>query len=174
MNQHAAAKRCVLTQALAVIVKDHESRKAEQELADFRKFAIAASLPISAGTERNGDASKGEPDIICILDGMTTGFELTAACAPEFAAAATEASKSAFGVSTAFGEDVTVETLRKKLRKTYSVQYSVHLLIYRGLTALTDGMIIDRLRPEFSNGLGQFSKIWLHGDHVHLLAAADS
>ena len=155
-------------------MKDHESRKAEQELADFRKFAIATNLPVSAGSERNGDASKGEPDVICILDGMAVGFELTAACAPEFAIAATEASKSALGVSTAFGEDVVAETLRKKLKKNYSVPHPIHLLIYRGLTALTDEMIIERLKPEFGNGLGQFNKIWLHGDKVHLLASADS
>ena len=155
-------------------MKDHESRKAEQELAEFRRFAIAASLPISAGSERNGDASKGEPDIICILNGMAAGFELTAACAPEFAASATAASRSPFGVSAAFGEDVTAVTLLKKLKKKYPVPHPVHLLIYRGLTALTDGMIIDRLKPELSNGLGQFSKIWFHGDSVHLLAAADS
>ena len=156
------------------MVQDHESRKAEQELADFRRFATAASLPVSAGSERNGDALQGEPDIVCILDGRPAGFELTAACAPEFAAAATEALKSAFGVSTAFGEDVTAHTLRKKLTKKYSVPNHVHLLIYRGPTALTDEMIIDRLKPELSNGLGQFTKIWFHGDNVYLLATADS
>ena len=159
---------------LAVSVKDHESRKAEQELADFRRFVVAASLPISGGSERNGDASLGEPDIVCILDGRPAGFELTAACAPEFAATATKAGKTAFGVSAAFGEDVTAHTLRKKLTKTYSIPPPVHLLIYRGQTALTDEMIIDRLKPELSGGLGPFNEIWFHGDNVHLLATADS
>ena len=153
---------------------DYESRKAEQELAAFRKFAIAANLPISKGSERSGVAAQGEPDIVCILNGQEASFELTTACAPEFAAAAAVAKRSPTGVSVAFGEDVSAETLRKKLAKRYSVHCAVHLLIYRGLTALTDQIIIDRLRPEIDRGLGQFSKIWFHGDKVHLLAAADS
>ena len=155
-------------------MKDHESRKAEQELADFRKFAVAANLPVAAGSERNGIASKGEPDIICVLDGKIAGFELTAACAPEFAAAATAACQSELGVSAAFGEDVSAQTLRKKLAKKYAVQAPVHLLIHRGLTALTDELIIDRLKPELHNGTGQFNRIWFHGDSVYLLATADS
>jgi hypothetical protein len=155
------------------MVIDHESRKAAQELADFQSFLKAAALAISFGSERSGNAALKEPDIICVLDGQTTGFELTAACAPEFAAAAKEASRSDSGVSSAFGEDVSVQTLRKKLAKKYTVQGPVHLLIYRGLTALTDEMVIHRLMPELRCGLGPFKKIWFHGDNVYLLAAAD-
>ena len=155
-------------------MEDRESRKAGQELAEFRKFVIAANLPISPGSERNGVAARGEPDIVCILDGEDAGFELTAACAPEFAAAVTKSFKADNGVGVAFVEDVSAETLRKKLAKHYLTPALLHLVVYRGLTALTDDMIIDRLRPELANGLGPFQGVWYHGDAVHLLAKADS
>jgi hypothetical protein len=53
------------------------------------------------------------------------------------------------------------------------VAHPVHLLLYRnGLTALTDEIIIARLRPELAAGLGQFQTVWFHGDTAHRVAVA--
>ena len=150
------------------------TRKAAVELANFRSFVDAARIPVLPGSERNGSADLREPDILCTISGQPEGFELTAACAPQFAAAATQAAKSPNSVAVAFGQDVSHDTLRGKLKKKYLVSCPVHLLIYRGLTALTDEMIIERLQPELQHGLGQFTNIWFHGDKVHLLATSDS
>lgn len=129
------------------------SRKAAQELTDFRRFVHASGLMVCPGSERSGDPNLGEPDVVCVLDNQTIGFELTAACAPEFAAASTKAHRTNPGASAAFGENASAQTLRKRLSKTYTVT-PVHLLIHRGLTALTDEMIIDTLVPELAHGLG--------------------
>jgi hypothetical protein len=152
-----------------------EASKALVELAMFRKFIAAAVLPVAVGSEQKGAAALGEPDVICTLAGQLAGFELAEACAPEFAAAAAAALTAPSGVASAWGNDVSPVTLRKKLAKRYAVSYPVHLLLYRnGLTALPDAVIVARLQPELQGGLGQFRSIWFHGDNAHLLASDDS
>jgi hypothetical protein len=72
------------------------------------------------------------------------------------------------GVASAWGEDVTYLTLRKKLTKHYSLECGVHLLIYtNGLTAMPDNLILDSLEPEFASGSGSFGTVWLFGEGVH-------
>lgn len=152
-----------------------EDDKAVVELAVFRKFVIAAGLPVAPDTVRKGDVTRGEPDILCQLLGKDMGFELTEACAPEFAAAASAATKTAAGVLVTWGGDVSHLTVRKKITKRYRIAGPLHLLVYvNGLTAYPDALISAWLEPELSNGLGQFSCVWLFGKQVHRLAVHDS
>jgi len=151
-----------------------EASKALVELEMFRRFATASGLPVAEGTERKGDATLGEPDILCTLSGQLTGFELAEACAPEFAEAVATALRSSTGVVGVWGDDVSHVTLRKKLTKRYAVRYPVHLLLYRnGLTVLTDDVIIARVQPEFTKGLGQFLSVWFHGDKAYCVAVVN-
>ena len=148
-----------------------EASKALVELEMFRRFVTASGLPVAEGIERKGDAKRGGPDILCMLAGKLTGFELAEACAPEFAEAVAAALRSSTGVMGVWGDDVSHVTLRKKLTKRYDVRCPIHLLLYRNcLTALTDDVIIARFQPEFTNGLGQFLSVWFHGDKVHFVA----
>ena len=151
-----------------------EAEKAVRELALFRRFFEAAKLSVLDGSIRKGCADRREPDIVCSYLGETAGFELTEACAPEFHEAASEALRSDPGVSLAFGQDVSVATLKKKLRKSYAVTFPVHLVISSGFTALPDALIIHNLRPELQGELGQFRSVWFFGENAVLLAGTAS
>lgn len=57
-------------------------------------------------------------------------------------------------------------------RKGSALPCEPDILLYRnGLTALTDDIMIARLRPELA-GLGQFQTVWFHGDSAHRVAVA--
>lgn len=152
-----------------------EGDKAIVELAVFREFVLAAGLDVAHDSERKGNATLGEPDVLCTLNGKPVGFELAESCAPEFAAEASAATRSPTGVSDAvWGDDVSDVTLRKKLNKRYSVECPVHLLFYaRGFTGLPDSVIIDRLRPVLAAGLGPFRSLWFFGERAQQVAGDD-
>jgi hypothetical protein len=123
-----------------------EESKSVVELAMFRKFVCVSGLPVVAGSERKGSALLREPDILCELSGEPAGFELAEACAPEFAAAASAAPRSAEGVTFAWGDDVSAATLRQKLAKRYAVACPEPPLLSR------TPMSGDNPRSEVSNG----------------------
>lgn len=151
-----------------------ESDRAPIELAIFAEFAKRQGLSILAGSLRKGDATRSEPDILCTLEsGEVLAFELTEACAPEFAELETRALKA--HATFAWGNDVSEKTVRKKLTNTYSTDSPVELLIYtNGRTALTDEMIAAKLEPIFQIGLGQFRRVWLMGDEISEIASLES
>jgi len=148
-----------------------EDDKARVEIAVFREFADRRQIPVVPGSIQKGDANRGEPDILCELEsGGFLAFELTEACAPEFAASQTRARKT--GVDFAWGNDVSDETVRKKIRKTYRTNRPVELLIFTNArTALPEDVIVARIELVMNEeGLGQFERIWLMANHIIELA----
>ena len=107
-----------------------EAEKFEVEKRVFEEFASAAQLVYDNASLTKGDANVGEPDIRVNLAGELVYFELTEACAPEFAAAVSESIKRGEMVGAVWGEDVSAATVRKKLSKSYAVPEPVELLIY--------------------------------------------
>jgi|JI6StandDraft_1071083.scaffolds.fasta_scaffold145414_1 hypothetical protein len=148
---------------------NNEAQKGEIELLIFNEFADRADLKIVQGSAAKRNPP--EPDILCTLvSGEFVAFELAEACAPEFAAARSLAIQQTTAV--AFGADVSVETILKKLKKTYKTPYPVELLLYtNGMTALRDTDIISDVAPHLANGLGPFRRIWLMGDSIHVLSS---
>lgn len=144
--------------------------KGEIEKAIFEEFAGCGRLQIIPGSVQKREPP--EPDILCtLISGERVAFELAEACAPEFAAARTKSTNGEPLVC--WGEDVSDETLLKKLSKTYSTVYETELLLYtNGLTALTDDVLKMKLQPLLRNYIGPYKRVWLFGDEVHLLAGA--
>jgi hypothetical protein len=147
----------------------NERDKGIIELNVFESFAKKCGIPIVPGSAQKREPS--EPDILCVLEsGEALAFELAEACAPEFAAATTTAIRK--GVSPAvWGADVSADTIRKKLSKTYLVACDVQLLLYtNGRSVLPDDVIKAMVEPIFQDGIGQYSHVWLFGDEVHVVA----
>lgn len=143
-----------------------EADKAPDDLAVFAAFVQRAALPVVPGSAKK--RLPPEPDILCRFhSGEAVAFELTEACAPEFAEAGTKASKERKGVAFAWGNDVSEKTIAKKLRQTYEVNGPVELLLYtNGRTALPDEVIKAKIEPLLREGLGQFRRVWFMGDEI--------
>jgi len=149
----------------------NEYDKAKVELTIFTEFAKTAGISIKKGSIRKGNADLGEPDIFCELREGAVYFELAEVCAPEFAAAISHSLKTG-KTEAVWGGDVSIETIRKKLRKTYKVSSPIELILYiAGRTALPDDVLVPQLEPYLSNNLGPFSRVWLFGDQIHCLAS---
>jgi hypothetical protein len=100
------------------------------------------------------------------------------ACAPEFKRAISELGKAIQAAENSnsptpdppavWGSDVSVETIRKKIQKTYPIKEPVELLLYtNGMTAMTDEVLKAYIEPVLASGAGQFRKVWLFGEDVH-------
>jgi hypothetical protein len=149
----------------------NETDKAKVEIAVFYDFVNAANIDIHENTVRKGEADLGQPDIFCEMEEGGVYFELTEACAPEFAAAITRSLKSE-KPEAVWGADVSKETIRNKLKKNYSVSVPIELILYTaGKTALSDDVIAAKLEPVLSNGMGPFRRVWLYGNGVQVLAS---
>ena len=149
----------------------NEEDKAKLELNVFAKFSEAAGISVKRDSVRKGDADSGEPDICCEMEEGIVYFELTEACAPEFAAAITRSLKTGKSEFVR-GGDVSIDTIRKKLRKNYEVADPIELILYvAGRTVLPDDVLVPQLKPFLSNGLGPFRRVYLFGDEVHCLAS---
>lgn len=148
-----------------------EDDKAQVELRVFEKFVMATGIVINRNSVRKGYADLGEPDIYCEMEEGAVYFELAESCAPEFAAAITHSLKTDNPKFTS-GGDTSTQTIRKKLRKRYKVPYPIELILYvAGRTALPDNVLVTRIEPFLSKGLGQFRRIWLFGDKVQCIAS---
>lgn len=142
-----------------------EYEKGLVELSIFKQFAEEAGLKVLKGSTKKSDPNKGKPDIFCVIDTEPLYFELTEACAPEFAAASNGSKRS--DIITVWGNDVSEETVKKKLQKTYQVKEPVELLVYTaGRTALSDTVIAKKIHRVLHFGHGQFRRIWLFGDTI--------
>jgi hypothetical protein len=148
----------------------NEEEKAQIEIKVFSDFICAANIDVDPNSIRKGNAAAGEPDIYCEIEGSPVYFELTEACAPDFAATITKSRKAVEPKAT-WGGDVSVQTVQKKLGKTYNVSTPIELLLYTaGRTVLPDDVIAAQVEPILANGLGSFRRVWLFGDHVKCMA----
>jgi hypothetical protein len=139
----------------------NEALKAAVELAVFERFVRLRGLRVLAGSIEK--RLPPEPDIRCVIeDDGPVAYELTEACAPEFAAAETRAVRD--GVASAWGADVSEETVRKELANHHPVTYPVELIVYAGRTVLPDDVLEPMITPVLANGLGQYRRVWLLGD----------
>jgi len=146
----------------------NEAAKGAVEIRVFERFAQLRGLEIVAGSVQK--RVPPEPDILCrIVSEGSLGFEITEACAPEFAAAESRALRE--GVAFAWGGDVSVKTIRNKLAKCYSAPYPVELIVYAGRTALPDDVIVPTVKPVLANGTGPFRRVWFLGDELFELSA---
>lgn len=147
-----------------------EVEKGEIELEVFYEFARKVPLTIQGDPEKQ-NPNEGKPDILCILEEGPVYFELTEACAPEFAAAITKSLKQEKEVF-ARGDDVSKFTIAKKLRNTYEVEEPIELVLYTaGRTVMPDEAIALRVCDVLSKDLGPFRRIWFFGEELELLAS---
>ena len=147
-----------------------EEEKGEVELSIFRQFARKASLATESEPEKQ-NPNERKPDILCVLKEGPVYFELTEACAPEFAAVITKGIKQKKAIY-ARGNDVSKDTVAKKLLKNYEVEEPIELIVYTaGRTVLPDEVIVQRVGDVLSKGCGPFRRIWFFGEEVELLAS---
>lgn len=145
-----------------------EYEKGLVELATFKRFAKKAGLNLLSGSAKKTDPNEGKPDIFCVIGTEPVYFELTEACAPEFVAASSGLKQG--DIITVWGNDVSEETVKKKLEKSYQVNAPVELLVYTdGRTGLSDQLIAAKILEVLDSGHGQFRRIWLYGDSIILL-----
>lgn len=146
---------------------DKEEAKRNRELAIFARFISKSGLDIAPESVQSREPP--EPDIYCVE--KTLGplrFELTEACAPEFAKAIHNPPET--GVAAMFGEDVTKETILKKLSKRYQGTEPVDLLIYTdGATAKPDFLLRYDVEDALKVTNCFFRMVWLMGDEVHCI-----
>ena len=146
-----------------------EYEKGLVELSIFAEFAKQAELRIINGSPRKSNPNERKPDIFCQLKEGPTYFELTEACAPEFAAEISNGLNKHDSPSR-WHTDVSEETVKKKLQKSYQVSEPIELLIYTaGRTALPDEIIANKIREVLNDGAGPFQRVWLYGEQVTLL-----
>ena len=146
----------------------NESDKGKIEVAIFEEFASRAELDIVPGSLKK--ELPPYPDLSYKIAGEgKLWIELTEACAPEFKQAINNPPDDGSSVAV-WGGDVSVETIRKKIRKRYDVKEPVDLLLYtNGATAMTDGILKAFIEPVLRKGTGRFRHVWLMGDQVHLI-----
>jgi len=144
-----------------------EKNKERREITIFREFARKSEVGIEPASVSS--CRPPEPDIICAVRGKgCVRFELTEACAPEFAQAINNPNPE--GVYSCWSSDVSEDTLRKKLSKSYPVPEPVELLIFTdGATAKPDSQLIREFREILKESQGQFRRVWLMGDEIHQL-----
>mgnify|MGYP001555753577 CR=1 FL=1 len=154
-----------------------DSEKATVELAIFREFAKAANLDVVESSIRKGNADLGEPDVICEVRGRGQyAFELTEACAPEFAAAMTKTRETGDSVFT-WGSDATTETVEQKTNKSYRVDCPVDLVVYtNGRTAFDrlNDILVPMIERALEKGAGVFHRVWLLAEGVTLVRRVSS
>jgi hypothetical protein len=149
--------------ALAIKMSRSEDDKGRVERKVFERFSKLRVPPVLPGSWEKREPP--EPDILCsVHGGEIIAYELTEACAPEFAAAETKALRE--GSAVAWGNDVSEVTLRKKLSKSYITEYPVELLLYASRTALPDDVIQAKIESILANGFGPFRCIWFLGDDL--------
>lgn len=140
-----------------------EQDKAVMELAVFREFISKAGVSVDAESVRK-PGTESEPDIFCTLSsGERVAYELVEICSPDIAA---HISRIGSGDDVAFhSSDPTVETLRKKLRKTYKTTLPIELICYtNGRTISPDDLIVIEAQ-RWANAIdGPFRKVWLLGE----------
>ena len=145
-----------------------EYEKGLVELSIFEGFAEKAGLKIVSGSAKKTDPNKGKPDLFCVIDTEPVYFELTEACAPDFVAATNGSKRN--GIISNWGNDVSEETVKKKLEKIYQVNGPVELLVYTaGRTGLADEVIIAKIQQVLNSGHGQFRRIWFYGENIKIL-----
>ena len=144
-----------------------EQDKYEVERLVVIDLANRANLQLDEESLSKGNPDAGEPDIFCRVSGEEMYFEVTEACAPEFAEAIAEAIRSESGVSSAWGGDGIEGVLTKKVGKSYNVAEPVELVLYNdGRNALPDDVLVAKGKYILQHGLGPFRKVWLCSEGV--------
>lgn len=144
---------------------ERERIKENREIDVFMRFVTLSAMNVISDSIEHRPPP--EPDIICRVVGEgLIRFEPTEACAPEFAEAINNPRPS--GVYACFGNDVTKETVLKKLDKSYPVAGPIELLVYTdGGTAKTDELLEYDITDALEEKEGPFCRIWLMGDKIH-------
>jgi hypothetical protein len=107
-----------------------------------------------------------EPDLLCrhATDGLLA-FELANLCDSEIAkviAAGSKARTDAFSTS-----DPSAEIVRKKIKKTYTTNYPIELLIYSDGRLITpDDVIIPTITPIVESRSGLYRRVWFMGENT--------
>lgn len=142
----------------------NEAAKGEIEVKVFERFVRLRDLCITPGSVEK--RVPPDPDILCSVEAEgLVGFELTEACAPEFAEAEARV-RTRGGSAFVWGRDASINTIRRKLKKSYPVTYPIELILWAGRTALPDDVLQPMVTPLLSGGLGQFRRVWLLGDEL--------
>ena len=151
--------------------REQQKKKVEAEqFLDFIK-----KLPFNFSYRKfepgNSKLTPPEPDIICFTKGKESiGFELAEVCFPEVL----EAVSVRYKLSTLPKDrDINgnqISLFNKKVRKSYSENIDVHLVLYslKGWSE-DDKSIIDDIRPYVKTNTGQFKSIWFNGYKLYNL-----
>jgi hypothetical protein len=157
----------------------NEEEKGKIESKVFKEFAEKAKILVEPGSIMK--EFPPYPDISCdIVERGKVWFELTEVCSPDFHKAIfdlenniknTEKLNSPVPeVPRVWGNDVSAQTVLNKIKKKYPIDGQVELLVYtNAMTAMTDEILKSHIEPVLVDDVGQFTKIWLMGDNVHLL-----
>ena len=145
-----------------------ETRKAEDERTVLGGFLERSGVQIDRASIRSGNAALNEPDLICMyVGGGDVGFELCRLTDPNLR-------RSVNRWEPVNGEyvrtcDPSAEIARRKLEKTYSVQFPVQLLLYKESPIITpDNIIILTIKPLCGRRHG-YTTVWFMGKNIEVL-----
>jgi hypothetical protein len=145
-----------------------EQAKGAHEVEVFRRFIVAANLPIDAGSVEKRNPP--EPDIRCNdAVGGHLAFELVELCDPTLAKAIATLSSEYIRTS-----DPSARIVSKKLRRNYETTLPIELLCYTDGRIITpDDVIIPTVTPYLASWRHIFRRAWLfgHKGKVHELWA---
>jgi hypothetical protein len=150
-----------------------EVAKGEEEVRVFERFVHLSGLKIIPGSIRKRPPP--EPDLLCDIESEgPVAFEITEACASEFAQAESEIARGKeVGAIWAGATGSATETIRKKLLKRYSAVCPMELIMYTGRMGTPDSILKAWVQPYALSTLGPFRRIWLLGQSLHLLAPSE-
>lgn len=144
-----------------------EDEKATYEMEVFAAFLKKAPVEIDRSSIRNGDPNLGEPDVVCRSSaGMEVGYELGRLIDPNLAQVVNrwEPQNAEYVRTTDSSSDIA----RRKIKKSYSVNFPVELLLYKEYPMITpDNVIIPTLEPVFSVN-HTYARVWFMGDSIEV------
>lgn len=141
---------------------DSETIHGEAELLVFRAFVEHSKIRVVPGTIEK--RPRGEPDILCVIEGEgPVAFELAELCAEDIAATLPRIRGG--GSVLIRTSDPSARILRTKLNKLYRSEAPIELLLYTNARLVTpNDVIIATLRPILESRAASFRRVWLLGE----------
>lgn len=144
-----------------------ESDKGNKEIEIFNRFVKLSKLPIDLSSIEK--RMPREPDILCThLQEGPLAFELAEICDPNLASSISNTKYA--DIQVFWTSDPSLKIVRKKLKTSYTTIYPRELLCYTdGRVVTTDDVIIPTIRPAIESFHGEFRRVWLLGENLHVV-----
>ena len=141
-----------------------EKEKVTYEKDVFLRFLSLVDIHVDKSTIRAGDPNKNEPDIMCeLIFGGSTGFELSRLTNQTLMMVQKSRAPEKYPYVRC-GED-SWKQAKKKIRKRYSVDVPVNLLLYTEYPTSSSESYVKGVVKVLARSLNhQYAKIWFMGN----------